>query len=369
MSRLRLGRSTVALTAFALALSCAHPPRPTALAQADQVRGAPAVKQAAAHAPQMIAHAESLRNQADEAYTRGEIAAAGILAERALVAYDRAAVLARVTQAENIAAQAEQSLQDAAREQRLLDAEKHRLEADIASIEQLIQVVRDAQPITPTGTADPSREQARLKAARSIIVDARLLCSAAELLNRPIEGLDKAKTEVARLEELLAKWPRPAPIDQTLRARAQCLSILTLARRADTRSTPADVVLTEISNHPELEPLRDDRGIVITLRGNIRNNAKIKSQLDAIAAVATKYPKYPLLVVAHTRAKPSRATTATARERADAAVEALQAAGIDQGRIRREEAGPHRPIVHDPLPPPTNSKNDRIEIVLVAPST
>jgi hypothetical protein len=33
------------------------------------------------------------------------------------------------------------------------------------------------------------------------------------------------------------------------------------------------------------------------------------------------------------------------------------------------DAGPHRPIVHDPLPPPQNSKNDRIEVVLVAPAS
>lgn len=361
-------RSALALGAFALVLSCARPPRPAALAQADQVRGAPAVKQAAAYAPQMIAHAESLRSQADKAYERGDIATAGILAERALVAYDRAAVIARIAQAEKTAARAEQDLLDAAREQRVLDAEKQRLEADIASIEQLIKVVRDAQPITPTAPADPSRELARLKAARSIIIDARLLCAAAEMLNRPLEGLEQAKAEVARLEDLLVKWPRPAPIDETLRARSQCLSLLTLARRADANAATADAVLAALSSHPDLDPLRDDRGIVVTLRGDATRDASIKSKLDVVAAVAAKYPRFPLLVVSHTRAKPSRDTVSQARARADAAADALQAAGVDPARIRKEHAGPHRPVVHDPLPPPRNSKNDRVEVVLVAPN-
>jgi OmpA family len=355
-------------TALLGATGCGRPPRPAALAEAEQVRGAPAVKDAASFAPQVLAHAESLRQQANQAYEQDDIASASMLAERSVVAYERAAVLARIAKADLNAAEADKALEDAAREQRELDAEKQRLEADIASIEQLIQVVKDAQPLTPSPAGDHSREMARLKAARSIIVDAHLLCSSAKLLGKPVQGLDEAQAEVLRLEELLAKWPKPAPIDETLRARARCLSFLTLARRAGDSSTPADLVLSELSNQPDIEPIRDDRGVVVVIRGDIQRDASAKKRLDAVASAAAKFSTYPVLVVSHTRAKPSRATEDTARTRARAVVDALETAGIDKKRIEAVHAGPHRPIAHDPLPPPTNSRNDRIEVVLVAPT-
>lgn len=355
-----------AAVSVALTAGCAKPPRPASLAQADQVRGAPAIDDAAAFAPQVIARAESLRKQAEAAYDQGDIAAAATIAEQAVVAYERAAVLARIARAELTAASSEQALDQTLERQRVLDAERNRLEADIASLEQLIRVVRDTSPITPTPPADHSREMARLQAARSVVVDARLLCSAAKLLGKPLDDLAAAETEVARLEELLANWPKPAPIDDSLRARTRCLALLTLARRSGDGSTPADVVLAELSN-TQVRPHRDDRGVVVTIRGEIQNPVA-KAQVDAVSGSAKSHPQFPILVVAHTRAKPSKATEDVAKARASAVVNALQAAGINKARIETVFAGPHRPVIHDSLPPPSNSQNDRVEVVFVTPS-
>lgn len=352
-----------------LSAGCAGPPRPATLSAAEHVARSAAVKDASAVAPQVVAHADALRRQADAAYERGEIAAAGILAERAVVAYERAAVLARLARAELLAAEAEKTLAESAKEQRELDAERERLDADIASIEQLILVVRDAQPITPTPPGDPSRELARLTAARSIIVDARLLCTAARLLGRPLEGLETAQSEVARLEEALAKWPRPTPLDETLRARTACLSLLTLARSAGPSAPPADLVLAELSQVPGLHPHRDDRGVVIVIQGNLQRDEQTKTRLEALARVAKKYPAFPVLVVGHTRAKAPPAAQTAIRDRARAIASALEAEGVEKSRMEQLDAGPHRPIVHDPLPPPSNSKNDRVEVILVAPAS
>jgi flagellar motor protein MotB len=353
-----------------LAAGCAGPPRPATLSAADHVARSAAVKDASAVAPQVVAHADSLRRQADAAYERGEIAAADILAERAVVAYERAAVLARLARAELLAAEAEKNLAESATQQRELNAERERLDADIASIEQLILVVRDAQPITPTPPSDPSRELARLTAARSIVVDARLLCTAARLLGRPIEGLENAQSEVARLEEALAKWPRPTPLDETLRARTACLSLLTLARSSGPSAPPADLVLAELSQVPDLHPHRDDRGVVVVvIQGNLQREEQTKARLEAIARVAKKYPAFPVLVVGHTRAKAPPAAQTAIRDRARAIASALEAEGVEKSRMEQLDAGPHRPIVHDPLPPPTNSRNDRVEVILVAPAS
>ncbi len=362
--------NSLALLAIALMLpSCGRPPRPAALADADQVRQAPAITQAAEFAPQQLAHGDALRKQAEDAYEQGNLAKAAILAERTVVAYERAAVLARLARADLLVAEAELAIEETSQEQRKLDAERERLEADIASIEQLIRVVKDAQPLTPTPAGDHSREMARLTAARSIVVDARLLCSAARLLRQPLEGLEPAQAEVQRLEQLLTQWPKPAPIDESLRARAQCLSLLTLARRSQRVSIPADMVLTELSQVPDLNPVRDERGIVVILRGDVHRDPAVKAKIDAIASVANKHIQFPLQVVAHTRAKAPAATQSLTRERSQAVVHALEAAGIDKSRIEVLDAGAHRPIVHDPLPPPQNSKNDRIEVVLVAPAS
>ncbi len=352
-----------------LAAGCAGPPRPASLTAADHVARSPAVKEAEPVAPQVVAHAETLLRQANAAYEHGEIAAAGILAERAIVAYERAAVLARLARAELLAAEAQNKLAASAQQQRELDGERERLEADIASIEQLILVVRDAQPLAPTPPGDPSRELARLTAARSIIVDARLLCTAAKLLGRPLEGLEPAQSEVARLEEALAQWPRPTPIDETLRARTTCLSLLTLARSAGPSAPPADLVLAELSQVPGLHPQRDDRGVVVVIQGNLQRDAQAQARLGAIARVAKKYPAFPVLVVGHTRAKAPPAAQNAIRDRVRVIAGALETEGVEKSRLEQVDAGPHRPIVNDPLPPPTNSKNDRVEVVLVAPAS
>ena len=51
----------------------------------------------------MLAHADSLWQQADQAYEQDDVAAASMLAERAVVAYERAAVLARIAMSRAVA--------------------------------------------------------------------------------------------------------------------------------------------------------------------------------------------------------------------------------------------------------------------------
>jgi len=338
------------------------------LSTAENVSRSAAVTESATVAPQIIAHAKDLHRQAAEAYERGEIAKASILGERAVVAFERAAVLARLARAELLAAEAQKKASESAEEQRLLDAERERLDADIAAIEQMILVVRDARAITPTIMGDPGREAARMTAARAIVVDARLLCVAAKLLGRPMDGLESAESEVGRLEDALAQWPKPVPIDDAQRIRANCLSLLTLARRSGSGALPADMVLTELSQVSDINPVLDDRGVAVVVEGYGPNNEKAKARVDALAKVAAKHTQYPVLVVSHTRAKAPKAVQDTLRDQAEAIVRALEAAGVDRARLGQVDAGPHRPMVHDPIPPPANSKNDRVEVVLVVPS-
>ncbi len=355
----------------ALLAACARPPRPSELAHAERVASSAAMRDAASLAPLAVAHARQLQDAADKEYEAGHIATATILAEQALVAYERAAVLARAARARasELAAKAELAASEATL--RELEAEQARVDADTESLEHVIHAIHDAEPVARSGATSPDREQARFEAARSIAADARLLCVAAGLLGRPVTGLSEAQATVARLEETLEARPRPVPIDDALRLRAQCLAMLTLARRADTgRAADVDVVLTALTQVNKLEVRRDDRGIVVTLRGeSLGSEQAVRQAATALAPVALAYSDYPLLLVAHTSTRPTKADVARLNEAADRVQKALESAGIAGTRIHRESARGVLPVLAEPIPPPKPSLNERVEVILISPRT
>lgn len=383
-------RFLVALVAAGVVYGCAQQPRPAPLVAATDTRHSPAIQQYRDLAPQQFAHAEALHQQAEDLYEQDQITASSIVAERAIVAYERVAVIARLAQAQLNEAQAGKQLASLSTTQQTMDAEQERLKADIEAMQQLIKVVQDAQPLESSTPTDASREQARLAAARAIAVDAQLLCSAAQLINSRLDGLQQAQKEVLELQNTLAQWPKPAPIDTANALRNNCLSLLTLARtsngtssssapnstqtsaRSDTPSSGssrlADEVLVQLSQVGNLAPSVDDRGVIVIVRGDPTRDESAKHAVQALADTAKNNANYPIQVVAHTRARPTAQTKQQATQRSQAIVDALKNAGIDANRIALINAAHFRPVVHDPIPPPTNSLNDRVEVVLVAPS-
>ena len=362
----------IAASAVLLTLSCGRPARPPELTHAESVGTAPATRDAATLAPQAVAHAEQLVAESRKAYENGEIAGATILAERAIVAYERAAVLARLARANANALGAARELAASEASRGDLEAELQRVEADGTSLENLINVMRGAESPAPSGPVAADRALARLEASRSIAADARLLCVATSLLNKPADGLSEALAELARLEESIAKQTQPAPIDDTMRLRARCLALLTLTRRtgAQASGTTADIVLSELTAGGQLAPRRDDRGVVLTLQGDALNaDASTKIATAPIAAAAAAHPEYPVIVVAHTGAKPSAADVDKAHERAARVVRALQEAGIAAARVKLEDARGSLPIVAEAVPPARPSRNERVEVILVAPGS
>jgi hypothetical protein len=328
------------------------------------------MREAARLAPQAFAHAEALRRDAEAAHGRGETASAAIAAERALVAYERANVLARIARATRGTATASEELSREAAALASLEAERKRLEADAGSLEARVKSLENAEPPPTSGKADPAREAARLAAARAIALDARLLCVAVRLGGSAVAGIEDAESAVQRLEAALADAPRPAPIDEARRARARCMALLTEARRtaaATSRApTTADVVLAEVSSKTDLAPHRDERGVVVRVAGDLANlKGASGKNLSAIAAVAAGHPELPLLVVAHTRRQATAADRDRARSRADQIMKLLEDAGLGRGRARLESGGSSQPLHADPNDP----RNDRFEIVLVAPDS
>ncbi|WP_437992648.1 hypothetical protein [Sorangium sp. So ce145] len=436
MSARRLAGAAVA---GVLLGACAPIPRPAVLDELDHVRAGAVAAESKRHAPGAFARAEKLRGDALAALESEDRSGAQILGEQAIAAHAHAHALSRVARAE--AAETEAKAQRSAGEASLagLEAEQSRVAAEVDALDMRTKVARDAQPVVPSGKADADREKARLAAARSLALQARLLCGAARLLIAPAPQdssqpasaspagpqpasaspagpqpasaspagpqpagaspagpqpasaelatqLEGATAAIKKLDAELAEASAstraiPAPIDQASRARAGCLAALTAARRAATPVTRApgagDALLAELSAAGTWSPVRDDRGIVVTLRGLFAGNALTKAgeaRLRDLALVATAHPSFPVAVVVHTdreihaREEPAWAARADAVVRALGPAQGATAAGAPAGpSIAPFLAGSASPVV-DPGGS-ERARNARVEIIFVTPET
>ncbi|MGK3966210.1 hypothetical protein WMF01_37135 [Sorangium sp. So ce1667] len=441
--------------AGALLGACAPIPRPAVLDELEHVRAGAVAAESKRYAPGAFARAEKLRGEALAALDKKDRSGAQILGEHSIAAHAHAHALSRVARAET--AETEAKAQSSTGEASLagLEAEQTRVAAEVDALDMRIKVARDAQPVVPSGKADADREKARLAAARSLALQARLLCGAARLLIAPAEPaaaqpttaqsagaqpagaqpttaqsagaqpttaqsagaqpagaqpttaqsagaqpattqpaganlvaqLDAATAAIRKLDAEIAEIGGsarsiPAPIDQASRARAGCLAALTAARRAATPVTRApgagDALLAELSAAGTWSPVRDDRGIVVTLRGLFAGNALTKAgeaRLRDLARVAAAHPSFPVAVVVHTdreigpREEPAWSTRADAVVRALGPAPGASAAGVSPATqpIAPFVAGSAAPVV-DPGGS-ERARNARVEVVFVTPET
>jgi hypothetical protein len=381
----------VKLAALALlasgVIACASVPRPRVLEDLDSVRQSASAREARAFAVGAFAHAEKLRKEADEAFSAGDVAGAQMLGERALAAYQQASALARLARAERYRVASDAKLGTAKTELGSIEAELARASSEAEALELKVRVTRDAQAIVPSRKADPERERARLSAARSLAMQARLLCGAAKLLasdaapqggeakkaaaidSKLSKELDEANAAVVRVSEKLGPAATGAPIDEATRARAGCLHALTVLRRAATPVTRApgagDALLSEISAMGTYAPSRDDRGIVVTLRNIFTNDglsAKGQARLAELGRVAAAHPQFPIEVVLH-----GDNAQKSDEKRADAVVKALAASAPGKVRADAILAGGATPLV-DPGGA-DRARNTRVEVVFVTPES
>ena len=393
-SLLRAGAITALLIA---ASACAPVPRPLVLGEVDAVRGGAAASEASSLAPGAFAAAEKLRKEANAAFAAGDTAGAQLLGEHALAAYAHAQALTRIARAEAGAEAAQASLAASKTDLGSLDADQARLAAEADALELKVRVARDAQPIEPSGRADPERERARAAAAKTLALQARLLCAAARLLQSapppaslpaspgggagPVpdpKQLEEASAALAKVDAQLgdsAKSPAgPAPIDEATRARAGCLAALTAIRRAATPVSRApgagDALLTELSAMGTLSPSRDDRGVFVAFRGIFDARGALlpaaSTRLAEIGKIAAAHPTFPVEIIVHNEKPVSAKDEAGQRARGDVVAKAIE--GTARGaRIETILAGNAAPVV-DPAGA-DRARNARVEIVFVTPET
>jgi len=303
----RARRLPALLVGFALAAACASAPRSPILDQTAAVGSSAPVQDAKEWAPQAFAHAEQLRQRAEEAHASGLRQEAAALAEQALAAYEHAVILARAAQATQRVATAKQQLSVEREQLRALESAQREVAAQADALELEYKVARDAEPLHPIEAADATREAARRTAARSILQNARLLCLAARLLDSdaPVTPLQQ---RADALEATLQTSPRPTPIDEAVSLRSACLSLLTDVRREGHRKSPAedpaDVLLSQLSTALDgAAPFRDDRGVVVPLWSAFGKSGALsdgaRAQLARLAEIAAANPSFAVMAVVH----------------------------------------------------------------------
>ena len=254
--------------------------RVASLDEVERVRATDATRDAAARAPEVYARAEQERDFARAAHAAGDDVAANLHAERAMAAYGHAGAVARLARAIANLTDAQKALDDATAQEQSLAASRAKLDLEAQELERRAEIARSRLLPAASGEAVADREAARLAASRSLTMEARLLCGAARLVGAQADGLAEAESEVDRLEAQLRSPPAPTKggaraeiIDAAGLARARCLDVLTRARRtAGHDDGGADALLSELSASGGWDPTRDERGVVVTLRGTFHGH-------------------------------------------------------------------------------------------------
>ena len=378
--RLASGR-LAALLVFAAVGGCASSPiRVPSLDEVERVRGTEAAREGARSAPEVFARAERERQLAFAAHAAGDDVAAKLHAERAVAAYGHALVVARLAAALAQQADAQHALDEATTEEQSLEVSRASLESEAADLQERTRIAHQRTLPAASDPAGRERVAARLVAARSLAIEARLLCSAARLIAADAPGATEAEADLATVDADLERTGGAAkrggrveasdagskePIDEAGAARAACLDALTRSRRAAGNDGGADALLAELSASGEWSPVRDERGVVVTLRGAFRGvdlSDEGQAKLKTLGEVAAAHPGFAVQVVVHD-AEP-RVPKEFDAKRADATVKALVAAGALAPRVKAEVAGALAPLV-DPADAAYRSRNERLEVVFV----
>jgi flagellar motor protein MotB len=277
-------------------------------------------------------------------------------------------VVARLAKATIELADATKSLDDLKTREQALEASRDSVQREADQLEQHVRAARERLLPAASGAADAERDAARMVAARSLGMQARLLCGAARLVASGAPDLGDADRQVAKLEERLAKGAHPAPIDDAGAARVRCLDALTHARRSlGDDASSADGLLAELSASGGWDPIRDERGVVVTLHEAFRGtelSGDGSTRLKDLGRVAASHSAFAIQVVLHD-ARPAPSNDTTDSKRADAAVQALVDGGASLARIKAEQAGTRCPLV-DPSDAAGRPRNERVDIVFVS---
>lgn len=394
MSPTRCLRVVVSMLGMGAALvACADIPTPRVLDEADEVSASPAAQEVKQLAPPAWARAEKRRLEAHEALKEGPHARAQFMGEEAIALYQEGVGLARLAKSELRSKAAEEEQAGLAQELETLQAAQERAAADVEALTQRLQA---AQTVSAAALQGPEAEAARKDATRSFLTQAKLLCGAARLLGAGAgaagqgnaqdptspevlaRDLGAAEAQIGALDAELADVSKPAPLDAATRARAQCSSVLSRVRRSNasgaaSKGASADELLQQISTMGvrskglPMEPGRDERGVVITLRDVFEADGSLKAsareRLAELDRVASAHTRFPIAIVVHSDANIGPKELPRWQARGAAVAGALSS--VDKTRTVVLVAADTQPLVASSSS--DHARNARIEIVFIAP--
>jgi outer membrane protein OmpA-like peptidoglycan-associated protein len=112
-------------------------------------------------------------------------------------------------------------------------------------------------------------------------------------------------------------------------------------------------------------PSRDERGVSVVLRGLFGADGAVtatgRTELQRLGRVAKAHPDFPLLLVGHTGSE----KPAPEVDRQLGAVKS-ELVGSGANRVEAHAAGQRQPLL-PPQSPTARQRNERIELVFVAP--
>lgn len=351
------------------------------VATAENLSKGPRAETAKALAPNLVAEANLELTEAKKAVDAGDEVTAALHAQRSVAAMQRAFVVARLAKATADETQAKAASADASAALQKTHAERAKVEADVDELEKKLRIAREVALPPESGATDPARAAARLRAAASLIAEARLLCGAARLIDPQAKGLAEAETAVTDADAQLKGPAKPAPnakkplepIDTAGRSRVACLAALTQGRRGtgetSQRAEDPDVLFAELSasaaqRTPSSLPARDERGVMLTFRDVWKGTELTESGKQALAQVSLVARAHAnvgvQLVVHEAEARPAPET----QKKIDVALAALEAGGVPKSRLRGENAGASINVV-SPTDGQNRARNARLDVVFV----
>lgn len=338
-----------------LLTACSVTVRPVILTELDTIAHGASAEESKTLVPQAYLRAEQLRREAEALAASGKNPLSEIRAERSIVAFSRAQILARIVKAQKRLIDEKTKLAQAETEALALEARRATVVAEVTALENQVLVQREVEPIDSSRISSPDREIARKKALKAALTQARLLCVSAELLGADKATIDARLATVSELETKVDKNPSPVPLNEGIILRSQCQEQLTLVRRpfrAKSPNSEAGELLFKDLSEKGFGPIRDDRGIVVTVPTNT-----VDSKLAQLAGIAVAHEQTPVIVVVHrNKGEPS------AVDVPQSWLKQLNEAGVQ--KVRAESAG-SRLAIETGFSPLNAQKNERVEFVFV----
>lgn len=346
-----------------LAGCAAAPPRPAPLLQLERSVQSPLAREIQRDAPEAYAEvARAVRAAEDAARVSPENAA--LRAAEAELTLAWAATQARGARARARVAEAERRRREAETDAARLEQQAAALARETEDQLAAQRALANARAAATTPGAVPQPERAT--AAAELRQQAELVLAAAALLDADEASRQRVAAQIRAAEETARGADATAALVAAGRAFTAAEGLVRQARegqRVPAGATPGAQLVQELSGAGGLEPRRDARGVVATMRGLFAGRNILaptaRGRLETMARVIQGHGEARVRVEAYVGGRDRATAERAAQAQARAVVDALVRAGVPAARL--EPAGLYR------LPGGARSE-DVVEVVLVLPA-